>query len=153
MARMYAVNHSHQLKKAIKMKNQRYTLPGVCIVLLFLSLIGNSCMENSITVPSDIVFPDSNVSYVNHVEPLMKFTCAAGGCHNAFDYKAGLALDTHYGLTTAWSGAMVIPGKPEQSVLIQILERKVPHSLIIDFRINDNQLNGLKTWIKEGTRM
>lgn len=150
---MYEANHSLQLKKAINMKNQRYSLPGVFMVLLLLSLIGNSCMENSITVPSDIVFPDSNVSYVNHVEPLMKFTCAAGGCHNVFDNKANLALDTHYGLTNAYSGAMVIPGKPEQSVLIQILERKVPHSLIIDFRINDNQLKGLKTWIREGTRM
>lgn len=149
---MCEVNHSLLLKKAIKMKNQRYTLPGVFIVLLFLSLIGNSCMENSITVPNDIVFPDSNVSYVNHVEPLMKFTCAAGGCHNVFDNKAGLALDTHHGLTLSSLG-MVIPGKPEQSRLIQILERKVPHSLIIDFRINDNQLKGLKTWIREGTRM
>lgn len=123
------------------------------IAVAVCSLLNNSCSDNTITVPSDIVFPDSNVSYVYHVEPLMKFTCAAGGCHNAFDLKAGLAMDTYHDLTMAWGGAMVLAGKPDQSLLIQIIQKKVPHSYLIDFRINSNQLNGLKAWIKNGMKM
>ena len=128
-----------------------FILPAIAIIGC--SLLNNSCSDNTITVPSDIVLPDSNLSYVYNIEPLMKFTCAAGGCHNTFDRKAQLAMDTYYDLTTAWGGAMVIAGNPDQSLLIQIIEKKVPHSLLIDFRINSNQLNGLKQWIREGMRM
>lgn len=123
------------------------------IVATIVSLSFYACNDNVITVPEDIVFPDSGVSYVYHVQPLMKYTCASGGCHTAFDRKAGIALDTYFDLTTAYAGAMCIPGNPDGSVLIQMLENKLPHSYIVDFRINKNQIQGMRTWIKEGLRM
>ncbi len=133
--------------------SNKFSLLFAAIIIACCSLLNNSCSDNTVSVPSDIKFPDSNVSYTYHVQPLMKFTCAAGGCHNAFDLKSGLALDTYYDLTTAYSGTMVWSGKPEQSLLIQILEKKVVHTPLLDFRINDNQIAGLKQWIKEGLKM
>lgn len=125
------------------------------ICLFFLTataagLLTYSCNDNVITAPEDIVFPDSNVSYVNQVAPLLKYTCATGGCHSTFDRAGGFALDTYYDLTTAYAGAMCRPGNAEGSVLIQVIEGKLPHSYITEFRINKNQLQGLKTWINEG---
>lgn len=154
MAKIFVINHFHPLKKVISMKySNKFNIIFATIGVVGLLLLNNSCSDNSVSAPSDIVFPDSNVSYTYHVQPLMKYTCATGGCHNAFDLKGGFALDTYYDLTTAYSGTMVWVGKPEQSLLIQILEQKVVHTPLLDFRINDNQIAGLKQWIKEGLKM
>jgi hypothetical protein len=124
----------------------------LCSAGLALALSLNSCGENVVSSPDSIVFPDSNVSYVYQVAPLMKYTCALGGCHNVFDRAGNIAMDNYFDLSTGLSGALVFPGDPDKSVMMKILDGKLPHSLVVDFRVNANQLKGLRTWIKEGSR-
>ena len=134
----------------MKKNLRRLTFTAFSISMIVMCLSFYACNDNVITAPEDIVFPDSNVSYVNHVAPLLKYTCARSGCHSTFDRAGGFALDTYYDLTTSFAGAMCRPGNADGSILIQVIEGKLPHSYITEFRISDNQLLGLKTWINEG---
>ena len=115
-------------------------------------LITYSCDTNMKNDPNEIVFPDSNVSYISHVYPLMRFTCAAPGCHNQYDRVAGLVLDDYFDMMFSLAGAMVMPYKPNESVLVQIIEERLPHYPPIYLRMNDNHKRGIKTWISEGAR-
>lgn len=58
--------------------------------------------------------------YQIHVKPLLKHKCYA--CHGALKQQSGLRLDTAASLIKGGdSGAAVIPGKPDESLLIDVL--------------------------------
>ncbi len=119
------------------------------IITASISLI--SCSD-TISNVDDIVFPDTNVSYLNQVQPFIKLTCAYATCHNSFDLAFSMSLDNYFDLTAAMSSAMIRPGNPDGSILIQMLEGKKIHYEYRYFRINDNQKKGLRTWINEGAK-
>jgi len=121
---------------------------SVLIISYLVLILSSSCNSDMISSTKDIVFPDSNVSYRNHVEPFMRFTCGFGGCHN--NYAAGgLNVNDYFNMTN-YPG-FIIPYNAEASVLIQILEQKLPHNpplYLID--VNDNHRQGMRKWINEG---
>jgi hypothetical protein len=45
---------------------------------------------------------------------------------------------------------LVVPGKPDESLLIQVLDQRIPHRFDIISRVTPDQLQGLRTWIEEG---
>lgn len=118
-------------------------------------LLAVSCSDSTVTDPEDIIFPDSNISYQKHVEPFMRLTCAYQGCHNNTTQAAGIILDDWFYMTNAMSGAFIIPSKPDNSVLVQMLEGKYPHLYehIWRPRINDEQIEGIRQWILEGAEL
>ena len=105
----------------------------------------------------DVVFPDTGVSYGRHVQVLFWQACAFGGCHgdDTFDGR-GFALDS-YQHATAKSGIIIPcvphqPCNPEASILVLRIEGlggmvRMPFNRT---PLNDNQINGIKTWIREG---
>ena len=111
-----------------------------------------SCGGTNIDDNSKIVFPDSNVSYVSQVQPLMKTTCAISGCHNRWDNAGGIQLDEYIPTIIAEGSTMVIPKSPDKSVLIQMVEEKLQHYPVIYINFNDNHKKGLRTWISEGAK-
>jgi hypothetical protein len=60
-------------------------------------------------------------SYATDMQPFLTQYCAA--CHNEKKAEHGYAVDTFAGLTrTGKKGAMVVPGKPTESLLVQLFQ-------------------------------
>ena len=98
----------------------------------------------------EIVFPADGVSYAEHVQPYFLRYCATSGCHNNATVAGGLAL-------TSWSNVIsapgvVIEGDPDASLLIQKVDGRLPHQPNVPILINNNQLEGLRTWVSEGAK-
>jgi hypothetical protein len=120
---------------------------GLACVLL------SSCKdENPPGSPSDIVFPPSNVSYERQVQPLFNQTCTFAGCHDDGQAQGKLKL-TSYSNTVFSLPGVVVPGKPESSTLVLRIQGSVGTRMPPDRnQLNDNQINGIRTWIAEGAK-
>ncbi len=117
---------------------------------LFVSL--PSCGDGIVNNP-DIVFPDSLVSYTNHVYPFMKQTCSMQGCHAEINPQGNINLSDWHSLIVAYNGVMVVAGKPDASLLVQMLEYTIPHDPMIYWNSSDNQVKGIRKWIAEGAKL
>lgn len=123
-----------------------------CLVALSVSgwsliLVSTSC--TGVTQPQDITFPDSNVSYVRHMQPFLSLSCANGGCHDKTSPAGGVDLTDYSGLLFG-RGNLVVPNEPDQSLLIQSIEQRIAHPYDIMSRVTDNQRRGVRQWILEG---
>lgn len=119
------------------------------LIIIFMSLL-SGCSDNTITAPDQIVFPSQQVSYQQHVKPLLELTCAFSGCHDAETAVAGVDVTGYFQLTSR--AGLIIPGKPDNSLLNQILEGKQGHLLTFQQRISDAQIRGIRQWVLEGAR-
>jgi hypothetical protein len=129
---------------------QRYTrfLPGI-LFSCFMALVGlSACGDDLLTDPKQIVFPDSNISYQSSVQPLFNLSCTYSGCHSSESRAGRLALTTYMEFID--EPGLIIAGKPESSVLVQILDNKLPHPVTFQDRITRNHIDGIKKWIEEG---
>lgn len=122
------------------------------IIILLLSVFVHQGCENTITSGKDVIFPDSLVSYSQHVQPFIAVTCAYQGCHSAETAAAGIVMSDYSNLRQTYSWSMVIAGNPDASLLVQYLEYKQVHKSTIYFIATDNQKNGIRKWIKEGAK-
>ncbi len=120
--------------------------------IVALTVVFSSC--KNVLGPSgqaDIVFPASNVSYTKQVLPLFSLDCAYSGCHDDQTAAGNLDLTTYNGLISATG--VVIAQDTVHSILVQVIEGKgyimppPPAPLL-----NNNQIQGLKTWIMEGLK-
>ncbi len=116
------------------------------IIVLVFTL--NACSDSIITSPDQIVFPETNVSYQQQVRPLLELTCAFSGCHDTETAVAGIDVTGYFQLTSR--AGLIIPGRPDNSLLIQILEGKQGHLLTFQNRISDAQKRGVRQWVLEG---
>lgn len=153
MAMIFAMLISPMKVKAIK--RQKVILSTMKIVLCGIFIAGvvvmtASCDSNSITNPSQVVFPDSNVSYQAHVLPLLSLSCAYVGCHNDESAAGNLRLTSYSGMFQ--HAGLIIPTKPDNSVLIQTIEGTLPHRATYYQVLNENQKKGMRVWVLEGAR-
>lgn len=126
------------------------SLPRVIVftTLLFSAALFVACGEGTVaTRPSDIIFPDTAVSYQRHVQPFMNLACAFSGCHSDGDR---IPLSSY--ITLYNTPGLIIIGKPESSRLNQVLEGKLSHNGAFQNNINDNHRRGMSTWVKEGCK-
>jgi uncharacterized membrane protein len=145
------------------MKNKRffkYFIPRflfISIFLFFLTfelLTSISCKDTQTNPSSEIVFPDSNVSFSKHVGPLFQQRCARAPCHTGSTPAAGLNLDyPSYTALTSRPG-MILAGNANQSVLVQHLDGRLSLMPPPNFQqLTQNQINGVKKWINEGANL
>jgi len=108
--------------------------------------------EGTSSGTSDIIFPDSNISYGKQVQPLFDRGCAFYGCHGADTYDArGYSLDSYQNAISR--AGVIIPYNPNGSLLIQAVEGRAPNSRRMPPNsepLTPNQINGLRRWITEG---
>ncbi|MFM8839639.1 MAG: hypothetical protein ACKOFB_00860 [bacterium] len=116
-------------------------------VILYLFTL-SACYDTTITSPEQIQFPAQNVSYQQHVKPLLELTCAFSGCHDSETAAAGVDVTGYFQLTSR--AGLIIPGKPDNSLLNQILEGKQGHVLTFQQRISEAQKRGVRQWVQEG---
>ena len=127
-------------------------LPAALAV--FAALVVASCNENP-PGPDDgssVVFPDSGVSYSQHVEVLFVQRCAFSGCHAGVNPQGGLDLTPpSYAALRGHQPVLVLAGDANSSALIQFLDGRLQPQMPFNMSpLNSNQLNGIKTWISEG---
>ncbi len=128
------------------------TIMGGIVGLGILAWGSWTCKDNVTgTDISQIVFPDSNVSYGKQVEPLFLRACAIPQCHTS-DTRAGdLSLETY-------SDAMervdvIVPKHPEVSLLVLWINgSRTPQMPIGLPPLNANQIHGISQWILEGAQ-
>lgn len=124
-------------------------IPHVMLLLLAVLLLC-ACSGTTITQPQDVVFPDSNVRFRGHVLPFLTVTCANGGCHSDITAAAGIRL-TSYSSIMFDRPNLIVPSRPNESVIIQILEGVLPHPFgNLQQRVTANHVRGMRQWVTEG---
>jgi hypothetical protein len=117
------------------------------IVITTISIIFSACTWT--TGGDELIFPETNVSYLLHVKPFFEQNCSYAPCHSGFDMAGGYAI-TEYHNVIAIAG-FIVPGNPNGSRLVQILEGTSPHfTNFYRGNIKDNYIKGIRQWIKEG---
>ncbi|MFM7544315.1 MAG: hypothetical protein ACKO5I_06770 [Ignavibacteria bacterium] len=119
-------------------------------LLIYVICLISACSDTTITAPEQIVFPAQNVSYQQHVKPLLELTCAFSGCHDAETAVAGVDVTGYFQLSSR--AGLIIPGMPDNSLLNQILEGKQGHLLTFQQRISEAQIRGIRQWVLEGAK-
>jgi hypothetical protein len=123
----------------------------------FILLVSNgmiSCKDTQTNPSSEIVFPNSNVSFTKHVGPLFQQKCTASPCHGGsapvpandplnLEYPSYSALIKH-------TPTLVVPSDTN-CLLMERLDGRLPQMPPPKFpQLNQNQINGIKKWIEEG---
>jgi hypothetical protein len=126
------------------------------LLAMSLMAITPSCKDENPTgpegSPSNIAFPTINVSYAQHVQPLFNQACAFAGCHDAGTHQSPLKL-TSWGDVVITLPGIVVTGQPDQSTLVFRIEGRVGQRMPLGTNpLNQNQINGIRTWIAEGAR-
>jgi hypothetical protein len=125
--------------------------------ILCLSVI-TTCKDKG-TNPADHVFnlPDSNLTYIDHIQPLFTAKCGShSGCHSPADQAGGLDLTDYQSIRqhiVSGSIPLVIDGNGENSPLYRILldsYLNIPRMPLDGPYLNTNNSNGVKIWIDEG---
>jgi hypothetical protein len=127
----------------------------ILISLVILSIITQNCGDTGVSSNRDVIFPDSNVSYIHQVEPFLSIKCSYQGCHSANDMAGNRDMSTYFALFDASNAGLVIANNPDASRMIQILKGNPQHSGYYSFPagyFKDNYINGMVTWIKEGAK-
>jgi len=120
---------------------------GLVIILSCDDTLTNSDIDN-------IDIPIENVSYAQYIQPIFNNRCTNTNCHDSFSMKAGLDL-------TNWAGATADPSiisrySPENSLLVWTIDPEfgyanpMPPPFGPVLPLTDNQIEGIKTWIREG---
>lgn len=107
--------------------------------------------EGTLTGADQVIFPDSAVSYRNHVQPFMTFSCAFAGCHGDVNAAGGVRL-TSYSNILFDRPNLIVPTKPDESLVIQVLDQRIPHSLDVLRGVTANHITGMRRWVREGAK-
>ncbi len=123
-------------------------------VLFVLGMTATSCKDDIAGdegSPSNVVFPVTGVSYSQHVQILFNQTCALSGCHDDA-IPDRVKLTSHTNVIFA-NPQVVVEGAPDQSILVLRIEGRLGTTMPLNRNpLNQNQINGIRTWIAEGAR-
>jgi hypothetical protein len=129
----------------------------IFVFLMICAFILLSCKDQTNqSGTSNIIFPDSLVSFSRQVEPLFQQTCAAGGCHGGSQPAANLNLEID-----AWHSLIdylppiVLVKNGNNSPLVMYIDgsnRRSPRMPLNSQPLTTNQINGVKKWIDEGAK-
>jgi len=99
--------------------------------------------------PSNVVFPVRDVKYNEHVQVLFNQACNFSGCHGEGLHESPLKLTT-WANTVITIPGVVVPGDPGSSTLVLRIEGRQPIMPPSGATLNQNQIDGIRTWIAEG---
>jgi hypothetical protein len=128
----------------------------ISIMIIFTIALGatmNSCDQNILNPGDHIAFPESNVSYQNHVEAFIRVQCSYAGCHNMLNQNGVYDLIGYANWYLNYT-LLFVTEDPNASRFYQIvsMDARYPTHYPV-FPINqftDNEVEGIKTWILEG---
>src|SRR6202789_1149766 len=96
-------------------------------------------------------FPDS--FYARHLYPILDANCVV--CHGEEKVKGGLRVDTYDRLMRGGKeGAVIIPGKPERSILLERITLPADHKKFMPSEgrppLKPEEIAWVKAWIQQG---
>ena len=94
--------------------------------------------------------------YTQKVQPILTENCYR--CHGGMNHRGGLSLQTHAGiLKGGHDGAVIVPGHPEQSLLVKLIRHEGPANDPMPMppksKISDADIATVEQWIKAGAVM
>jgi cytochrome c len=100
--------------------------------------------------------PDSLAFYTQKVQPILRDNCYR--CHGAPNHRGNLQIDTRAGLLKGGrDGAVIVPGHPEQSLLIALIRHEGPADDPMPMppktKLSDADIATVSAWIKAGALM
>ena len=143
-------------------------LRPLSMLLMLIPLISILQCSHSGTSPDDMqfIFPDSNISFIDHIQPMFEVKCGtASGCHSPgnteirFTYSELISrigvINHRLRNGEALVNVPIHQKNPESAPLYLILLEGYPNpeDRMPPFNreaLNDNQINGIRQWIKEG---
>jgi mono/diheme cytochrome c family protein len=119
-------------------------LPAACVGLWFLFLSTNAVRaEDARPATAQFEF------FEKSVRPVLSAHCFS--CHGPDKQKAGLRLDSRQALLTGGeSGPVVVPGKPEDSLLIKAVHYADETRMPPKGKLKPEQIAALAAWVKDG---
>jgi hypothetical protein len=89
--------------------------------------------------------------FSEHVEPILKRRCYSCHSHSAGVMEGDLTLDWKSGWETGGGrGPAIIPGEPEQSLLIKAIRHVDPELLMPEDKLPDTEIEVLTKWVRYG---
>jgi mono/diheme cytochrome c family protein len=94
--------------------------------------------------------------YAGHVQPIFQANCYR--CHSGFNHRGGLQLDTReHILRGGKDGAVIMPGHPEQSLLVKLIRHEGPANDPMPMppkgKLSDADIAAITQWIQGGAVM
>ena len=142
--------------KSFRINTKLKSLTVIVSTLLTLSLIGlTSCGDGGTSPEQEFFFPDSGLSYSQHIRPMFIENCATfGTCHQTSSIAGGLDLESDPPNFFSNSGLVVIPFSRTQSLLYELLFVSVPGTSNRmppeGAPLADEQIEAIGQWIDEG---
>jgi hypothetical protein len=125
------------------------------LTIILFALLVTAC-DDTITVEDvdNKVIPDKDVSFAEHIYPVLQVKCAFTGCHATPSPAGGLDLTTYANVTADIN--VVFPGEPDLSSMVWAIEaaggvQPMPPTGS-GLALTENQIKGIRTWIKEGAK-
>ena len=94
--------------------------------------------------------------YIGHVQPILQANCYR--CHAGLNHRGGLVLDSRAGIEKGGhDGAVVVPGHPEQSLLVKLIRHEGPASDPMNMppkgKLSDADIVTVEQWVRAGAAM
>ena len=102
-----------------------------------------------LVLPATGAAGDDGRSFREEVAPILERRCLH--CHGAETPKGGLSLATRATLLAGGdSGPAVVPGKPDESPLLEMVSGITPEMPQKDRPLSREQVEGLRRWVEQG---
>jgi hypothetical protein len=117
-------------------------MPRIALILIALGATSVAAQQSSADDATARHFEE-------FIRPLFIDRCLK--CHSGNDPKGGLRLDSAAGLAKGGeTGPVIVPGKPDESLLIQAVRHENGLEMPPKQKLPDDQIGALAAWIKDG---
>lgn len=122
-----------------------------------LSLMATGLFWQPRSVAAAAQAPGSAEFYTAKVKPIFQANCAR--CHMGENHRGGLNIDTMEGMMKGGhDGAVVVPGHPEQSLLVKLIRHEGPKDDPMPMppkgdKLSDADIATVTAWIAGGAKM
>ena len=128
----------------------RESIPRLMIWLWIIIAGSNASFAHATTV-DDKITDEGNSYFKQRVEPLLQQRCYGCHSHAAELMEGGLSLDWQSGWKTGGArGPAIVPGKPEESLLIRAIQHDDPELQMPEERLPQAEIDVLIKWIQQG---
>lgn len=128
--------------------------PFLTLLVLAAVLCLSCAGDPNVMDPGDENFPDSDLSFTTHIQPIFLDNCSAGGaCHQTAILAGGLDLESGSPTFIGNSGQVVIAGRKDLSLLYELLYQRVgtiPRMPQDRSSLSNAKIKAIGTWIDEG---
>ena len=114
---------------------------------------GDRLLQAAMPAPDPAASP---AFYTGHVQPILQANCYR--CHAGLNHRGGLVLDSRAGLLKGGhDGVVVVPGHPEQSLLIKLIRHEGPPNDPMPMppkgKLSDADIAVVEQWVRAGAVM